>query len=209
MGHPMKNWTGRTAKRLLDLVISVSMLPVLAIPFLVIGLLIKAGSSGPVFFRQVRVGRGGKTFRLWKFRTMSTPHVDSPSVGRQERDDTRITRTGHVLRNLGLDELPQLVNVLMGEMSLVGPRPTMAYQVAEYNDFQRRRLEVNPGITGLAVVSGRNLLSWEKRIELDVYYIDHWSLWLDVRILLQTLWKILVKQEGVYGSDGTNDSFIS
>ena len=205
----MKNWTGRTAKRLLDLVISVSMLPVLAIPFLVIGLLIRAESSGPVFFRQARVGRGGEAFRLWKFRTMSKPHADSPSVGRQKRDDIRITRTGHVLRNLGLDELPQLINVLVGEMSLVGPRPTMAYQVADYNDFQRRRLEVNPGITGLAVVSGRNLLSWEKRIELDVYYIDHWSLWLDVRILLQTLWKVLVTREGVYGSDGTNDNFVN
>ena len=114
---------------------------------------------------------------------------------------------GRILRDWGLDELPQLINVLTGDMSLVGPRPTLAYQVERYNDFQRRRLEVRPGITSLAVVSGRNTLPWARRIELDIWYIDHWSLALDFRILLKTLWKVLVTREGLYGEDGINDPF--
>jgi lipopolysaccharide/colanic/teichoic acid biosynthesis glycosyltransferase len=123
-------------------------------------------------------------------------------------DDSRITRVGRILRNLGLDELPQLLNVLVGEMSLVGPRPTLAYQVEHYDATQRRRLEVRPGITSLAVVSGRNALSWKERIELDVWYIDHGSLWLDLRILAKTLWVVLVKREGLYGEGGVNDPFV-
>ena len=113
------------------------------------------------------------------------------------KDDSRITRIGALLRNWGLDELPQLINVFVSEMSLVGPRPTLRYQVEHYNDFQRRRLQVKPGITSLAVVSGRNALSWKKRIELDVRYVEHWSLWLDIKILLKTLWVVLVTHEGL------------
>jgi len=101
------------------------------------------------------------------------------------KDDSRITRVGALLRNWGMDELPQLINVFVGEMSLVGPRPTLRYQVEHYNDFQRRRLKMKPGITSLAVVSGRNALSWKERIELDVWYVEHWSLWLDIKILFK------------------------
>ena len=124
------------------------------------------------------------------------------------KNDSRITRVGALLRNWGLDELPQLINVFIGEMSLVGPRPTLHYQVEHYNDFQRRRLEVKPGISSLAVVSGRNALSWKERIELDVWYVEHWSLWLDIKILLKTLWVVLVTHEGLYGEDGANDPFV-
>jgi lipopolysaccharide/colanic/teichoic acid biosynthesis glycosyltransferase len=199
---------GRTAKRTLDLVASSLAFLVLACPFAAIAVAIKLDSRGPVFFRQERVGKGGRVFRVWKFRTMV---VDAASKGlgvTVAAGDERITRVGRILRAWGLDELPQVLNVLAGEMSLVGPRPTLAYQVEGYDATQRRRLEVRPGITSLAVVSGRNALSWVERIELDVWYIDHGSLGLDLRILLRTLWCVLVTHEGLYGKDGVNDPFV-
>ena len=204
----MRARTGEAFKRLLDCVVSLLGLCLLAIPFGGISIAIQLDARGSVFFRQERVGRNGESFRIWKFRTM-IPDAQSVGLGKTvSADDDRITRVGRALRNSGLDELPQLINVLVGDMSLVGPRPTLAYQVEQYDDFQRRRLEAKPGITSLAVVSGRNALSWEKRIELDVWYIDHWSFWLDVRILFRTLWCVLVTQEGLYGADGVNDPFV-
>lgn len=200
--------TRRITKRCLDLLVAVSMLLVCAVPLFVVALCIKAGDGGPIFFRQVRVGRGGTPFRVWKFRTMSVMQVDPKEPDRMSRDDERITRVGRFVRGLGFDELPQLVNVLAGEMSLVGPRPTLGYQVEHYSDFERRRLEVKPGITSLAVVSGRNALLWKERIQLDVWYVDHGSLALDLRILFLTLWKVLVTREGLYGQDGVNDTFV-
>ena len=195
-------------KRLIDILLSLTGLVLLAVPFALIALAIKLDSKGPVFFRQVRIGKGGKPFRVWKFRTMvegAAKRGLGPTVA---RNDERITRVGRMLRNFGLDELPQLLNVLSGEMSLVGPRPTLPYQVEHYDDFQRRRLSAKPGITSLAVVSGRNALSWEKRIELDVWYIDHYSLLLDLKILFRTLWCVLVTREGLYGEGGINDPFV-
>ncbi len=200
--------TRRLMKRMLDFASSLTGLILLAIPFLVIGISIKFDDRGPVFFRQERIGKGGRTFRVWKFRTMivdATRHGLGNTVA---VDDDRITRVGRILRNFGLDELPQLINVLTGEMSLVGPRPTLAYQVEHYSDFQRRRLEAKPGITSLAVVSGRNALSWEERIKLDVWYIEHWTIWLDISILFRTLWKVLITREGLYGEGGVNDTFV-
>ena len=181
---------------------------ILAIPFAIIALAIKLDSKGPVFFRQKRVGKDGRSFRVWKFRTMVVGAVQQGLGYNVAKDDSRITRVGAVLRNWGLDELPQLVNVFIGEMSLVGPRPTLSYQVEHYSDFQRRRLKMKPGITSLAVVSGRNALSWKERIELDVWYVEHWSLWLDIKILFKTLWTVLVTHEGLYGEDGVNDPFV-
>jgi lipopolysaccharide/colanic/teichoic acid biosynthesis glycosyltransferase len=195
-------------KRVVDLLASGVSLLVLAVPFGAVALAVKLDDRGPVFFRQERVGRGGRRFRVWKFRTMV---VDAVSKGRGvavAHNDERITRVGRFLRNSGVDELPQILNVLVGEMSLVGPRPTLAYQVERYSSFQKRRLEVRPGITSLAVVSGRNALSWNERIELDVWYIDHWSLSLDLKIMLRTLWCVLVTRQGLYGKDGVNDSFV-
>lgn len=198
----------RYPKRAVDVTLSLVALGLLAVPFAALALAVKLDDGGPVFFRQARAGRGGRTFRVWKFRTMV---VDAMSRGlgvTVSADDARITRVGRILRGLGFDELPQLINVLVGEMSLVGPRPTLPYQVEHYDGTQRRRLEVRPGITSLAVVSGRNALPWRERIELDVWYVDHWSLGLDVRILFRTLWCVLVTREGLYGKDGVNDPFV-
>ncbi len=198
----------RFLKRALDLAVSIPLLVLLAAPLALAAAAIKLEDGGVVFFRQVRVGMGGKPFRVWKFRTMTEARIDPRAPDRLRVDDARITRVGRFLRSFGFDELPQLLNVLSGEMSLVGPRPTLAYQVREYTDFQRRRLEAKPGITGLAVVSGRNALPWEERIELDVWYIDHCSLGLDLRILARTFWQVLVKREGLYGPGGVNDEFV-
>ncbi|MCR4404981.1 MAG: sugar transferase [Candidatus Acetothermia bacterium] len=194
-------------KRALDFAASLIGLILLAVPFALIALAIKLDSKGPVFFRQERVGRQGRIFRPWKFRTMVEGAVEQGLGYNVAEDDPRITRVGRFLREWGLDELPQLINVLRGEMSLVGPRPTLKYQVERYNEFQRRRLSVKPGITGWALIHGRNLLSWEERIKYDVWYAEHWSLPLDLWILLKTVWVVLIKREGVYGPGGINEDF--
>ncbi len=198
----------RGFKRCFDIVISLVGLGLLAVPFAVIALAIRLNSKGPVFFRQERVGKNGRRFRVWKFRTMVEGAVRQGLGVTVARDDPRFTRVGRLLRNWGVDELPQFVNVLKGEMSMVGPRPTLPYQVAYYDKIQRRRLEAKPGITSLAVVSGRNELPWVERIKLDIQYIDHWSLWLDLWILLKTFWVVLIKHEGLYGDGGVNDPFV-
>lgn len=196
-------------KRGLDVVVSSVGLLLLALPFGLVALLIKVDSKGPVFFLQERVGKDEKPFYIWKFRTMVVGAIHHGLGVNVAKDDERITRVGQWLRNWGLDELPQLINVFLGQMSLVGPRPTLAYQVKRYTNAQRKRLLMKPGITSLAVVNGRNRLSWERRIEYDVWYVEHWSLWLDVKILLRTLWVVLVTHEGVYGAEGINDDFVS
>jgi undecaprenyl phosphate N,N'-diacetylbacillosamine 1-phosphate transferase len=196
-------------KRIIDLFLSLIGLLVLGIPFSIIAFLIKLDSKGPVFFRQERVGRHERQFKTWKFRTMVVGAVNRGLGYNVAHDDSRITRAGRLLREWGLDELPQLFNVLKGEMSIVGPRPTLQYQVEQYSVFQRRRLLVRPGITGWALVHGRNLLSWEERIKYDIWYVDHWSLSLDFLIMLKTFWIVLITREGVYGQGGVNDAFTS
>ncbi len=149
-------------------------------------LAIKLEDGGPVLYRQTRVGRDGKDFELFKLRSM---RVGAEHVGAGfaiDRGDARITRVGRLLRRTSLDELPQLWNVLRGDMSVIGPRPTLRYQVDRYTDRQRRRLEVRPGLTGWAQIQGRATLSWPDRIELDVWYVDHRSARLDLEILLRT-----------------------
>ena len=149
-------------------------------------LAIKLDDGGPVLFRQTRVGKDGKDFDLVKLRSMT---VGAEHVGAGfavDQGDARITRVGRVLRRLSVDELPQLWNVLRGDMSVIGPRPTLRYQVDRYTDRQRRRLEVRPGLTGLAQVNGRATLAWEDRIELDVWYVDYRSPLVDLKILLRT-----------------------
>lgn len=194
-------------KRTLDILLSLIGLILLVIPFALIALAIKLDSKGPIFFRQERVGKDKKRFICWKFRTMIKGAIHQGLGVTAAQDDPRITRVGRFLRNWGLDELPQLINVLKGEMSLVGPRPTLPYQVEQYDDFQGRRLEVKPGLTGWALIHGRNSMPWEERIKLDVWYLDHWSLWLDLKILLKTLWVVLVTRKGLYGEGGINDDF--
>jgi lipopolysaccharide/colanic/teichoic acid biosynthesis glycosyltransferase len=161
---------------------------------------IRLEDGGPILFRQERVGRDGTPFHVMKLRTMI---VDAHTQGAGfavDKGDSRITRIGTFLRKTSIDELPQLVNVLRGEMSLVGPRPTLAYQVERYTDHQRRRLDVTPGLTGWAQVNGRAALSWPERIELDVWYVDHRSLRLDLQILLRTV-GVLLRPQVVYRNE--------
>lgn len=184
--------------RRLDLLLAALGLAITAPLLGLAALAIKLGSPGPVIYRSRRVGRDGTEFELWKLRTMrlgSDPvGVGTPVLG----DDPRVTGAGRLLRRLSLDELPNLVNVLRGEMAIVGPRPTLVAQVEGYSPRQRRRLEVRPGLTGWAQVNGRAGIPWEERIELDVWYVEHRSPALDLRILVRTV-ELLVTGRGLYG----------
>ncbi len=167
---------------------------VIALPVMgVIALLIYLKDGAPVLFKQARPGRGGKIFTLYKFRTMRN---DVDKQGNPLPDAERLTPWGRFLRSTSLDELPELFNVLRGEMSLVGPRPLLVEYLPRYTPEQARRHEVLPGITGWAQINGRNALTWEEKFRLDVWYVDHWSLWLDVKILALTVWKVL-RREGI------------
>ena len=185
------------AKRALDLVGATALL-VLSSPLMALGApLIRLESRGHPIYKQRRVGRHGRPFEIYKFRTM-VDGAEYVGAGLAVNEgDPRITRVGHLLRRWSLDELPNLVNVVRGEMSLVGPRPTIQVQVDQYTPHQRRRLEVKPGITGWAQVNGRTSLPWHERIELDVWYVDHRSLLLDLRILLRSL-RLVFEGNGLY-----------
>ncbi|HEU5141729.1 MAG TPA: sugar transferase [Solirubrobacterales bacterium] len=182
--------------RAVDIVISAVALVVLSPVLAIAAVAIRLGSSGPVIYRQRRVGKGGETFELLKLRTM-VQGSDPVGVGVAIlRDDPRVTRAGRFLRRTSLDEIPNLVNVLRGEMAIVGPRPTIPAQVVSYTPHQRRRHEVRPGLTGWAQVQGRAGIPWEERIELDVEYVERRSAWLDLRILVKTAW-LLVTGHGL------------
>ena len=198
----------KITKRLFDFLGALVGLVILSPLFLIMAVLIKLDSHGPIFFRHERVGKDGKPFKPFKFRTMKEGAIKEGLGYNVAENDERITKIGKFLRKWGIDELPQLINVFKGEMSIVGPRPTFRYQVEKYSDFQKKRLLVRPGITGWALIHGRNLLIWEKRIKYDVWYVENWSLWLDFKILLKTLHLIFIKKEGIYGRGGINDPFI-
>jgi undecaprenyl phosphate N,N'-diacetylbacillosamine 1-phosphate transferase len=191
-------------KRAVDLLVSLLGLLLLWPLFLLIALAIRLDSKGPAFFHQERVGRSERPFTIHKFRTLVTGGEEKGAGYVLEKDDPRITRFGGVLRRLALDELPQLLNVLEGDMSLVGPRPTLAYQVARYDAHQRRRLLAKPGMTGWAWIHGGRTLTWPQRIELDVWYVDHWSLRLDAEILWRSL-PVLVSRPGVQTPSGPDE----
>ena len=180
-------------KKLLDLTISIFLLFVLAPLFLFLYILIRNRLDSPGFFAQVRPGLIGRPFMLYKFRTMKDIR---DKHGQLLPDKERLTKLGIFLRNWSLDELPELWNVFLGDMSLVGPRPLLMQYLDRYTPTQARRHEVKPGITGWAQVNGRNALTWEEKFELDVWYVDNCSLWLDLRIIGMTIWKI-VKREGI------------
>ncbi len=190
--------TSRGLPRAAEVVIASLALVVLSPVLAIACVAIKLDSRGPVLYRSRRAGLRGAPFELLKLRTMR-PKSDPVGVGTPVLEgDPRVTRAGAILRRFSLDELPNLVNVLRGELAIVGPRPTLEAQVDEYTARQRRRLEVRPGITGWAQVNGRAGIPWEERIELDVWYVEHRTPWLDLRILGRTT-RLLVTGHGLYG----------
>ena len=191
--NPPRSSIGWFGKRLLDIVGSVCVLAVLWPLLLGVAIGVRLALGSPVFFVQERPGLHGQPFRMRKFRTMRSAFG---STGRPLPDAERLTRFGRFLRATSIDELPELWNVLTGDMSLVGPRPWLMDYLPHYTPEQARRHEVRPGITGWAQVNGRNAASWEERLRLDVWYIDHWSLWLDLRILVRTAWTV-IRRDGI------------
>jgi sugar transferase EpsL len=181
------------SKRLFDLLLTIPGLILLSPLLGIVALILLINQGRPVLFRQPRGGLNGRVFYIYKFRTMRDAY---DGEGRLLPDEYRISKLGRTMRAISLDELPELINVVRGEMSIVGPRPLMARYLERYSPEQMRRHEVNPGITGWAQINGRNLLTWEDRFNLDIWYVDHWSLALDVRILALTAWKV-IRREGI------------
>lgn len=184
-------------KQALDRVLALLALIGLSGVMMLISLAIKMDSKGPVFFKQERLGKGGRVFRIYKFRTMIE---DAETKGRgifQNENDERITRVGRLLRTTSLDELPQLLNILRGEMSFIGPRPPLTYYpypLDGYSDEQKTRFRFSPGMTGYAQIMGRNALSWEEKIHYDVDYVENYSLGLDLKIFILTIYKIVQRE---------------
>jgi lipopolysaccharide/colanic/teichoic acid biosynthesis glycosyltransferase len=197
----MKRETQMRVKRIADVALACSGLVICAPILALAGMAIKLDSAGPVFFRLRVAGVNGKSFEQWKLRTMVDGARECGDYFETSASDPRITRVGRFLRRWSIDELPQLWNVIRGEMSLVGPRPAFYEVVEKYSAEQRRRLTMRPGLTGLAQVSGRNSLSWAERMELDVLYIENYSLSMDCGIIARTI-PALFRIEGVYGKDG-------
>lgn len=199
----------RAVKRFLDVTASFLELVLLFPLLLTVSILIKIDSRGPVIFRQKRIGRNGKVFEIYKFRSMCVGAEKTGSGVYSGKGDARVTRIGKILRATSIDELPQLLNILKGEMSFVGPRPPLTYhpwKYEEYTDFQKRMFEVRPGITGWAQVNGRKDVEWHKRIELNVWYVDHMSLLLDIKIMFMTAFKVLTNADNENSGATVNKS---
>lgn len=199
----------RAVKRFLDVTASFLGLVLLSPLLLAVSILIKIDSSGPIIFRQKRIGRNGKVFEIYKFRSMCVGAEKTGSGVYSGKGDARVTRIGKILRATSIDELPQLLNILKGEMSFVGPRPPLTYhpwKYEEYTDFQKRMFEVRPGITGWAQVNGRKDVEWHKRIELNVWYVDHMSLLLDIKIMFMTAFKVLTNADNENSGATVNKS---
>lgn len=202
----LKGWQ-RIAKRMMDLILSTMLLIMLSPVFVLIAIAIKLTSSGPVFFLQERIGRNGRKFKMIKFRSMYQDaekrlqefldKSDAKGPIFKMKRDPRITSVGRFLRRFSLDELPQIINVFLGDMSLVGPRPPLEREVTQYERWQLRRIDVTPGMTGLWQVSGRSDLPFDKMVQLDIYYIEHWSIWLDLKLLILTI-PAVISGRGAY-----------
>jgi sugar transferase EpsL len=192
-------------KRVLDLILTVLGGAILLPVFLLVAMAIFFSMGAPVIFRQKRPGLGGEPFELYKFRTMRNAEDMN---GKPLPDADRLTHLGRFLRSFSLDELPELWNVLRGEMSLVGPRPLLMQYLERYTPEQARRHEVLPGITGWAQINGRNALTWEDKFRFDVWYVENWSLWLDFKILLITLWKAITREGISQQGHATAEEFI-
>ena len=191
------------AKRIFDVAIAASAIVVLSPLICIIALAIKLSSRGPVIFKQQRCGMDNRPFTIYKFRTMIEGAQDKGLGYEVARDDDRITTVGKMLRNASLDELPQLINIIRGDMSLMGPRPMIADQVSKLNSRQLLRQRARPGISGWAQVNGRNALDLSRRIELDTWYVENWDFHLDLRIFWKTI-VTLLRREGIYGEGGVN-----
>jgi lipopolysaccharide/colanic/teichoic acid biosynthesis glycosyltransferase len=189
---------GSVGKRLLDVAVAAAALALLAPVMALVAVLVRCTMGAPMLFRQLRPGLNGRPFVILKFRTMRQP--DDVPVNSTESD--RLDVVGRTLRMTSLDELPQLVNVLKGEMSLVGPRPLLMAYLSRYTATQARRHEVRPGITGWAQINGRNALSWEEKLAMDVWYVDHQSMWLDLSIMARTVGSVL-RRRGINAPGGT------
>lgn len=188
----------KVIKRVIDILISFLVLLVFCWLYAIIALMIKLTSKGPVIFKQKRLGLGGKEFNIYKFRSMCVGAETTGSGVYSGKGDARVTKIGKFIRATSIDELPQMINILKGDMSLIGPRPPLTYHpwpIEEYTDEQRRMFEVRPGITGWAQVNGRKEVEWHRRIELNVWYVDHVSFGLDIKILFMTLFKVVTNAD--------------
>jgi len=193
-------------KRIFDFFAALAALILLSPLLLIVAVLVRMKLGSPVLFCQHRPGHKSRLFTIFKFRTMiSKTHDDHGNV---LPDDRRLPRFGLWLRGTSLDELPELFNVLKGDMSIVGPRPLMAKYLDRYTPQQARRHEVKPGITGWAQINGRNNITWEEKFQMDVWYVDHWSLWLDIKILLKTLWLVIKRDNIAKEGHATVDEFM-
>ena len=192
-------------KRLLDITISLIALFFLLPLMSLIYLLVIINLGNPAFFLQERVGKDNKIFKMIKFRTMKN---SADKNGNLLSDNERVTKFGSFLRSFSLDELPELINILKGDMSLVGPRALLVQYLGLYNDEQIRRHEVLPGLTGWAHINGRNSITWSEKFKLDVWYVDNWSLWLDIKIFFLTFWKVL-KREGINQSESVTMEYFN
>lgn len=195
-------------KNVFDILIASIMLLILLPLFLILAICIKIDSKGPIFFKQKRLGKNGKVFEIYKFRTMCDNAVNIGSGIFTFEDDPRITKIGKFLRKTSLDEIPQLINILKGEMSFVGPRPPLPHHPNKYDEYtekQKKRFTMKPGITGLAQAIGRNSFTWDERIELDVEYIEKFNIWLDIKIYAMTAYSVISKK-GIYRSNENEKS---
>lgn len=192
-------------KRVFDILCALGGLIVLSPVLLICAILIRTKLGSPIFFRQKRIGKGNKEFEMIKFRTMKDARDKN---GNLLSDNERVTRFGSLLRSFSLDELPELINILKGDMSLVGPRALLVEYLKFYNDEQIRRHEVLPGLTGWAQINGRNSITWSEKFKLDVWYVDNWSLWLDIKIFFLTFWKV-IKREGINQSESVTMEYFN
>lgn len=192
-------------KRLFDFIISATALIVLFPFFLIFTPIVAIAMRGNPFFVQKRPGKKGKIFKMIKFRTMTNKRDEE---GNLLSDKDRLTKFGRIMRSLSIDELPELINIFLGQMSIVGPRPLLVSYLPLYNEFQARRHEVRPGLTGYAQVNGRNAISWQEKFELDVYYVDHCSFILDIKIFFKTILKVLKKDGISQSGEATMEFFV-
>lgn len=187
-------------KRILDIIFSIILLIVLSPILLIVSILIKCTSKGEIIFKQDRIGKDGKVFKIYKFRSMVQNAEKTGSGVYSGKNDARVTKVGKIIRATSIDELPQLINILKGEMSFIGPRPVLTYHpwnYEEYTEEQLKRFLVRPGVTGLAQVNGRKQVEWEKRIKYDVEYVNKVNIILDLKILLKTIYKILIPIDNI------------